>query len=218
MTYDAFDKWEDFENSNSNNELYKEQFKDFISFESRLKEALKKPFEYLLSDIIFPQKITHNFKELFTKYPTNYDIYDVLEDDSSCCVAINPKMRQVDARLFPNWLDNTLKVADHLVTYYIQIYLSLAFKAEGKHGTETSRYIQLQRQSCPHVKYAGFMLEDIYKSRNLHSHRTIEIAGEIVIQKINRHEMKRKNIINFEKAFSKLQLAFTDAYPAYKIS
>ncbi|GAB4053574.1 hypothetical protein [Spirosoma litoris] len=217
MNFDELDKWENFDETSNDNVFLKQQFQELLSFQELLKNALLQPFEHLFSDIIYPAKLVYRFKELFLKYPTSYDIYDVLSDDSSCCISLNPKMRQVNDLLFPNWLDNTLKVVDHLVVYYIQIYLSVPFENAGKHGIETSRYIQLQKQACPHVRYAGSLLEDIYKSRNLNSHRTTQIAGKLVIQKINRHEIKRKNINNFEKAFLKIQSAFTMAYPSYSI-
>ena len=127
-------------------------------------------------------------------------------------------MRKVSHLLFPNWLDNTLKVADHIVLFYIQVFKNDVCRKSPKHGVETSRYLQLQTYDCNDIRTAGVKLKEIYNGRNDHAHRLIEENGKHKLIKLNRNRIRNEKMKLFETAFSRLQCAFLTAYPTYNLN
>ena len=222
MSLGEFSEWEhflEFEDDKSfQTDLHRKQFEEYLVHQKAIDDAKNNPFEFLFTDIINPEKFVYNFKAAFQNNTSTYDIYTCVSDDAQCCIAINPQMRKVDHLVFPNWLDNTLKVADHLVVFYIQTYKNEACVRQVGHGDETSRYFQLQTYSCDHIKTVGLELKRIYSGRNEHAHRMIKKAGKQRLIVPDRKKIQYENVKRFETAFFRLQLAFSNAYPAYVIS
>ena len=215
MNFDELDKWEDFAETNGSDNPYKEQFLEFITYEDLRKEALKKPFEYLFSDIINPNLLTHLFKEQFESYPADYSIYEVLNDDSKCCIALCPKMINISPDIFPNWIDNVLKVADHLILYYIQNFIKEEPVKYPNHGVETSRYLQVETFDCNDIRTAGQKLKYIYENRNIHAHRTHYNGSKHILPKVNRNKIRYNCMKEIVTGYKRLQSAFSKAYPKY---
>lgn len=158
---------------------------------------------------VINQKIAFDFKSALSD-----EYYKSASEEAEACIKIFSKFSEMkDNSLILPWIITALKYTDKLALHYIQEILKEDPIKINEHGTERSRYIQINKgKNVAHV--AGQMLNNLYEQRNKLEHRTSKDPnnpGKQIILSPNYNKAKKKIQIDYPKAL----ISFRNAYNEY---
>lgn len=112
------------------------------------------------------------------------EVYELAKGDATNCTGVANSINKLEEK--PSlyiWLQNALKITDHLALHYLQNIINEVPTRQNDAGVERSRYIQINQRKNDAEK-AGRILDKLYEWRNKLEHRYANVPNEPDKQKI----------------------------------